>query len=327
MSLNTFSGSLNKGMLGLFGFEPTGRGATGDDFFEFGKYRTSVKINPQRAMSKAISGGAFGVAASIGLSMLTGDDYSASAMGIGGALGGMLVSGYPDIKTMTKIGHKGGASFLGPGIGVASSLYFIGSGYSENGIEGAKDAAIYDLAINAGMWSGVRGAALRTHGEAGTGITSRMVSTGGLRIAGRGIGAGIGASIGAAMGGASGIPGFETMGTLMGGMIGGAPIRNIARHPLMFAAAGTAMIGGAAISTIGRGASEVIRMANSHQKMRKSIQTDGSLAAFMTEGATTMRSRAVQAIQRSHMNARSALGREANFMHYPSRNYHSNYRM
>lgn len=327
MSLNSFSGSLNKGMFGVFGFEASGRGVNGEDFFEFGKLRTSVKINPQRAISKALAGGAAGVAASIGLSVLTGDDYSASAMGVGGALGGALMSGYPDLRTMTKLSHKGKASFLGPGIGIASSMYFIASGYSENGIQGAKDAAIYDLALNAGMWSGVRGAALRTHGEAGSGIVQRMVNTGGFRMAGRGIGAGIGASIGAALGGASGVPGFETIGTLMGGMVGGAPLRNIARHPLMFAAAGTAMMGGAAISTIGRGASEVIRMANSHQKMRKSIQTDGSLAAFMTEGATTMRSRAVQAIQRSHMNARSALGREANFMHYPSKNYHSSYRM
>lgn len=326
MSLNTLSSTLNKGVLGIFGFEPVGQGG-GQDFFEFGKLRTSVKISPQKAMSSAMRGGALGTVAAVGLSAVTGDYHSLSAMGVGGALGGLMMTGYPDIKSMSKLKYKGAGSFLGPGLGVASSMYFIGAGYSENGIEGAKEAAIFDLAVNAGMWSGVRGAALRTHGEAGTALTSRMVTRGGLRTMLRAGSAGIGASIGNALGGASGIPGFETMGTLLGGLAGGAPLRSIARHPLMFAAAGAAITGGVAIQTIGRGAAEVIKMSNSHQKMRESIQTDGSLAAFMTEGASTMRSRAVQAIQRSHMNARSALGREANFMHYPSRNYHSNYRM
>lgn len=324
MGLNDFSRSMNKGLAGVFGFEPAGIGK-GGDFFEFGSLRTQMRIRPAASMLTAGVGGLMGVGASIGLSMLTGDDYSASSMAVGGAISSVIMTGYPDVAGMTKIAHRGKSSFLGPAMSIGVSGYMIAQGYSENGLAGAKDAAVYDLAVNAGMWSGVRGAALRTFGE--DGMASRMVTRGPLRTMGRGVGAGIGASIGHALGGASGIPGFETFGTMMGGLVGGAPLRTIARHPVMMTAAGFAMLGGAAISTIGRGASEVIRMSNAHQKMRRSIQTDGSMAAFMTEGASTMRARSVQAIQKSHMNARSALGREANFMHYPSKNYHSNYRM
>jgi len=45
------------------------------------------------------------------------------------------------------------------------------------------------------------------------------------------------------------------------------------------------------------------------------INTSSSLAAFSTKGAFTSRQMSVQAIQRSHLNARSALGNEAQYMH------------
>ena len=45
------------------------------------------------------------------------------------------------------------------------------------------------------------------------------------------------------------------------------------------------------------------------------INTTSSLAAFNTKGAWTSRQMSVQAIQRSHLNSRSALGNEAAYMH------------
>jgi hypothetical protein len=45
------------------------------------------------------------------------------------------------------------------------------------------------------------------------------------------------------------------------------------------------------------------------------VPTQGNLAAFMTQGAWTSRQMAVQSIQKSHMNARSAMGNEAQYMH------------
>ena len=221
--------------------------------------------------------------------------------------------------------HKGMGAFLGPAVALGTSAYFILNGYMENGAQVAKDAAVMDLAINTGMWLGVRGASLKTNGAEG--IAERLVHKGPVRLMGRAVMASMGASIGNALGGASGIPGAEMAGTLLGGMFGGAPMRTIGRHPLLLAGAITGMVAGTGVKMVGRVTSQIVSMANTHQKMRRTIQTDGSLAAFMTEGATTMRSRSIQAIQKSHMNARSALGREANFMHYPSRNYHSQYRM
>jgi len=44
----------------------------------------------------------------------------------------------------------------------------------------------------------------------------------------------------------------------------------------------------------------------------------GSLQAFSTQQAHTMRQRSLQSIQRHHLNARSALGNEASYMHVSS---------
>ncbi|MBI2005651.1 MAG: hypothetical protein HYS80_02710 [Candidatus Aenigmarchaeota archaeon] len=73
--------------------------------------------------------------------------------------------------------------------------------------------------------------------------------------------------------------------------------------------------------------SSVLSAGYQHAQAMKQVNTAGSLAAFSTQGAYTMRARAVQAIQNSHLNTRSALGMEASFMHMPSRNYMSPYRM
>jgi hypothetical protein len=74
------------------------------------------------------------------------------------------------------------------------------------------------------------------------------------------------------------------------------------------------------------GASSLLKAGYSHAMRKKAMQTDGDLSAFYTNSAFTMRSRAVEAINRSHLNARSALGQEATYMHRPYRNYHSPYR-
>ena len=44
---------------------------------------------------------------------------------------------------------------------------------------------------------------------------------------------------------------------------------------------------------------------------RLPLETAGSLSSFQTKGALTMRARSMQAIQRSHLNARTAFGNEA----------------
>ena len=116
------------------------------------------------------------------------------------------------------------------------------------------------------------------------------------------------------------------IGGFVGGFIGAAPIRFAATHPLI---SGGLLLGGAVAAGIGsvvKGGAAVMRAGAEHRRRQRGIDTSGSMASFMTQNAQTMRARAVQAMHKSHLNARSALGQEASFMHMPSRNYHSRYR-
>lgn len=85
-----------------------------------------------------------------------------------------------------------------------------------------------------------------------------------------------------------------------------------------------AVLGGGYLAAKGTGA--VLKAGYQHTQMRKQIQTDGDMSSFMTQNAFTMRSRAVSAISKSHLNTRSALGQEASYLSFPSRNYHSMYK-
>ena len=66
-------------------------------------------------------------------------------------------------------------------------------------------------------------------------------------------------------------------------------------------------------------------MGRAITKSKIGIDTAGSTAAFYTRNANTMRARSVMAMRNSHLNARSALGMEATYMHM-DRNYFSRYR-
>jgi hypothetical protein len=74
-----------------------------------------------------------------------------------------------------------------------------------------------------------------------------------------------------------------------------------------------------------KGTHAMLKAGYRFKQRQKMVQTDGDMSAFMTQGAFTMRERAVEAINRSHLNARSALGQEANYMH-SNRSYSSPYR-
>lgn len=92
--------------------------------------------------------------------------------------------------------------------------------------------------------------------------------------------------------------------------------------------AGTLTMGSMALGAayaVPKGTYEILKMGNAYTNSRRGVNTDGDMAAFSTQGAYTMRARAVQAIARSHTNNRSALGQEATFMHRNT-NYHSRYR-
>ncbi len=171
-----------------------------------------------------------------------------------------------------------------------------------------------------------------------------------LRFAGGSIGGGLSGLIGGSTLGAAGkwwgaqspiMPGFNSAvlgiagqagGTVLGAMAGTA-IGTAVSNPIGLAAAGAVGLGVAATAAtaatatgIGYGTYSVLKAGYGHRQRQKQIHTSGSLAAFHTQSAQTMRSRAVQAISKSHHNGRSALGMEANYLHYPSKSYTSRWR-
>ena len=222
-------------------------------------------------------------------------------------------------KLLWNAGNKLGAvgAVASPLLNVGLSLGFVGMQAVSEGPMAAGQAFLWDVAVNS---------ALVKHGYKNVKLAagvSKMVPKGmfgGLSLAGRGIAGYAGAMAGGALGGmAGGAPGsilgtgFGMVGAKLGVM--GAPML-----PGLLAA-------GAVAGVAGYGAYSVMKAGYNHAQMQKQIHTSGSMAGFYTQGAHTMRSRAVSAIHKSHMNSRSALGQEANYLHAPSRNYHSRYRL
>jgi len=193
------------------------------------------------------------------------------------------------------------AGVLGMGFTVGGSAL----SYQEDGVIGVME----NLGMEAAASAGVAATAYKVSraGEVGMrsfGVARIMAGVGGGVMAGSMVGGPIGMAI-AAGGGALGGTGY--------GLAAGV-------GALGLAAGGFASYGAYSILKAG-----AVRGYQHHQN-RKSLHTAGSMAAFNTRGAHTMRSRAVQAISKSHMNSRSALGSEANYMHFPSRSYNSRYR-
>ena len=110
-----------------------------------------------------------------------------------------------------------------------------------------------------------------------------------------------------------GIPG-TFVGAFLGGKLGSKPL----------IAMGAVAVGYAGSQIVKNGAT-VLRAGYHRERMRRRIDTAGSTASFMTQNAFTQRQRAMSAMQNSHLNARSALGMEATYMHMP-RDYFSDYR-
>jgi hypothetical protein len=258
---------------------------------------------------------------------------------------GAEVAQHPDMKMPLIAGQVAGWDKLSVGqrmwkaapnfLGLGFSSYIIASAWAEGGIGAAYDMAVVDLAASAGVarwgygspgtrgYTNAKGIGVRTGiKQAGTTLSSGGMASNLFRYAG----GATGATIGQVVGGALGVPFGSTAGAVIGGYIGSAPLSALARHPgLVFGAmAATAAVG--AVYTGFHASKQILDAGYSHRQMQKGVNTDGDMAAFMTQNATTMRAKAVQAIHKSYTNGRSALGQEANFMHYPGRNYHSRYR-
>jgi hypothetical protein len=83
----------------------------------------------------------------------------------------------------------------------------------------------------------------------------------------------------------------------------------VALSALPFVAAAGILYGGV------KGATTIMEKSWQTHVNKIPLQFAGSTAAFFSDGAATMRQRSVMAIQRSHLNARSAFGQEASYLH------------
>ena len=218
--------------------------------------------------------------------------------------------------------------------GLGFSAISLASGYMTGGIGGLYDATVIELAANTAISAPGVGYVSKTKFAANNTTKVFEARTGKTGLMTRSVGAYVGGTLGQIAGEATGIPMMGTIGAFAGSAVGAAPIRNtaaglrmMAAHPLMAAGAiGSAVVAGGAI-TVARAGGTFVKNANKYARARRRMDTDGSLAAFSTNGAYTMRQRAVQAMQKTHMNSRSALGQEANLFHQgATRNYHSRYR-
>lgn len=218
---------------------------------------------------------------------------------------------------------------FGSSLGIGMSALMVGMGAADNGAWGAYDALMTEVAVNSAV---MKQAYIRTPNALATAFTAadfdvrpsqarlktspqtQTVSqrswwgnkTGGTPL-GRGVGMmgmTMGAYIGAGIGG-------EAMGTL-GSFAGAAVGARVMRNPL------TALLGAGTLigaTQVGKGAYQVLKSGYRKAQSMKGFDLAGDTASFLTRNAVTMRSRSMEAIHRSHLNARSALGQEATYMH------------
>lgn len=219
------------------------------------------------------------------------------------------------------------------GFGIANSLIMTGAAFYTGGVQAGAHSIVQDLSLGAGLarW----GHQMRSYNGGTAGITAGNLGRftpvyEALSKSGK-LGRGL----------AQGLGGASYVSRLAGGLVAqgaidamlGTGILSNALTPVAtgmgaryspYLLGGSIMAGGAYLA--GRTAYSVVRAGYDYRQHQKSIQTSGDLMAFNTGAALTMRARAVQAIQNSHQNSRTALGQEAQFIHAPQRNYHSPYR-
>ena len=242
-----------------------------------------------------------------------------------GRVGNALLGPRPAHQMAAWTAPTGIGAGLAPALGMGFTGLMMYHGYQEDGVHGAMQALYIDVAAGMGVAANqTKYTAMIKQGDtfkkAGMFQKSKATHTlaqqrkfFGSAILGN-VGMGIGGYMGAAMGASVGGP----IGAAFGGLAGA----RLARSPLSLAATALAVGGG---YMVGKGAYQLLKSGYRRKEQRRGLETSGSLAAFNTRQNITMRQRAVSAIHKSHLNARSALGMEATYMHRNT-NYFSTYR-
>lgn len=220
----------------------------------------------------------------------------------------------PKMRNVLGLKMQGPLSGAMSYVSMAGSAYYLMAGFrgevsDRSGFAGAFDAAVIDVSTMAGFASAA-------YKYKAAGATSTRAA--GLVMKGPGFIRSTSILLAASMGAGMGQSSMGIVGAAAGGYVGA----RIGRHTGKLAVAGMFM-GGAAM--VGRGTYQLLKTGYRKAKSSQRIDTSGDIASFYTSNAMTMRSRAVAAIKNSHLNARSALGQEATFLH-SQRNYFSPYR-
>lgn len=254
-----------------------------------------------------------GVLATRGLADMVGFTYDTASGGYSG-WGHTFTNGMKHSGALTG-GAKAG-SFAMSGfqtVGPVGSLTNIAMGLWNEGLVGGVKYAASEFAmstVNAHVWAQPT--------MAGAGFTSLKGLSSLAPVA---LGGMLGGMIGGALGEKIGLPLLGwTAGYGIGTLAGGFLQANPELYPIALGAA--AMVGAgygaykgmefAVNSSYG-----ILKQGYAHRKQKMtSIETAGSTAAFINKAAFTMRSRAVQAINKHQLNARSALGQEATLSHF-----------
>ena len=133
---------------------------------------------------------------------------------------------------------------------------------------------------------------------------------------GESVGAGLGKMLGFGDDMGAGLVG-RIFGTVAGAKIGSS----IALSPIRMGFGALAIGGMMSAVEVG---SDILNSGFKNRRQR-GLDFAGDTAAFFNQAAVTMRQKSVQAMHKSHLNARSAFGQEANIVHF-NRDYFSNFR-
>jgi hypothetical protein len=228
---------------------------------------------------------------------------------------------------ITRVAKPGWKPGLGSIAGVATSLPFWAMGVADGGVWGGVNAVLEDISVSSALAH--YGHNTIKIGGVDTVVAGRYWGQQLVNNIGKNRYLGMGANAGnlmirGAWGSLGHMAATSVFGNgILGNTLGIAGAAFGVRHAgKLSIAAGVGAIGAAA----GYAGYSLAQVGYNHAIMRKNVQTAGDMSSFMTSGAHTMRARAVEAIQRSHLNTRSALGQEATYMHNPN-NYFSPYRM
>jgi hypothetical protein len=188
-------------------------------------------------------------------------------------------------------------------IGPLLSAGFIVSGFKDNGFAGAMDAYFLDIATSRAIHAETF--AQTIDDAKNVTVQRRLGMMGSLGV---GAGAFMGYEIGNQI---AGVPGG-----FVGATMGAKGFNAFGRNPL---GVGMLVLGGIAAKKAGEAVvsrvGHIVKKGYQRGKMRHRIDTAGSTAAFFTQNAITTRGRAFEAMRKSHLNARSALGMEASMTH------------